>query len=102
MSERPGLSIFDTKDERSANDADDAVALVEEELGQVGAVLPGDARDDCCFWHAKSGPRSRADLRPGPEYHAAGGRSTDLVYPMTTAPWQPAPISPRGALGWRE
>ena len=34
---------------RAAERAVDAVALVEQQLGEVGAVLAGDAGDDCSF-----------------------------------------------------
>ena len=37
---------------RPADHAADLVALVEQELGQVGAVLAGDAGDQCSFRHA--------------------------------------------------
>src|SRR6187549_1533636 len=40
MSERPGLSIFDTKDERSANDADDATAVIEAVPAQQREAEP--------------------------------------------------------------
>jgi hypothetical protein len=42
-------------EKRSATlDAMDDVALLEEELGEVRAILSGDARDEgyLCFWHA--------------------------------------------------
>jgi hypothetical protein len=36
----------------AALDAVHVVALVEQELGEVGAVLAGDAGDECDFFHA--------------------------------------------------
>ena len=35
----------------AADDAVDVVALRQEELGEVGAILPGDAGDERCFGH---------------------------------------------------
>ena len=43
---RSKLTVLDPPDH-----ADDLVALVEQELGQVGAVLAGDAGDQCPFRH---------------------------------------------------
>src|SRR5262249_12493212 len=41
--------------------ADDAIALLEQELGEVGAVLPGDAGDQCASSrHLSAGARGRA------------------------------------------
>ncbi len=37
---------------QAPGDAEDLVALVEEEFGQVGAVLAGDAGDECALGHA--------------------------------------------------
>ena len=36
---------------RPADDAGDFVALLEEQLGEVRPVLPGDAGDDCPLSH---------------------------------------------------
>jgi hypothetical protein len=33
---------------RPAHHADDAVAAVEQEFGQIRTILAGDARDQCC------------------------------------------------------
>ncbi len=35
----------------AADDAEDLVALLEQEFGEVGTVLAGDAGDDCAFGH---------------------------------------------------
>ena len=39
----------------AADHADDLVALVEQELGEVGAVLAGDAGDEGTLRHGRSG-----------------------------------------------
>ena len=39
---------------RAALDAVDLVALAEQELGEVGAVLAGDAGDQCCAFHSSA------------------------------------------------
>jgi hypothetical protein len=33
----------------------DLIALIEQQLGEVGAVLAGDAGDECAFLHGKEG-----------------------------------------------
>ena len=51
----PVLDVGDALEVERARPPDhaaDLVALVEQELGQVGAVLAGDAGDQCSFRHA--------------------------------------------------
>jgi hypothetical protein len=43
------------------HDPVDGVALLQEQLGQVGAVLPGDAADEC-RWNAVEPSTPLADL----------------------------------------
>ena len=38
----------------AAHEAEDVVALVEQQLGEVGAVLAGDAGDECSLRHGDS------------------------------------------------
>ena len=50
---------------RAADDADDLVALLEQQLGEIRAVLAGDAGDDRAFGHACSRVALRASNSRG-------------------------------------
>ena len=45
----------------AALEAVDGVALVQQEFGQIGAVLAGDAGDKCGFGYGKSGGGSEGN-----------------------------------------
>ena len=45
----------------AALDAVDGVALVQQEFGQIGAVLAGDAGDECGLGYGKSGGGSEGN-----------------------------------------
>ena len=45
----------------AAHEADDAIAFAQEQLGQVGAILAGDAGDEGCGHGAPAGTRAGMD-----------------------------------------
>ncbi|CAB4802066.1 unannotated protein [freshwater metagenome] len=42
---------FEIQRRAPANHANDVVTLVEEQFGEIGAVLAGDSSDECSFGH---------------------------------------------------
>ena len=77
---------------RAAHDAVDLVALVEKPLGQVGAVLAGDAGDQRASLHDR-------DLLTAGRCGRRGGPSTRCACRGPAATWRPACRS-RRSCGW--
>ena len=57
---------------RRAHHPDDVVALFEQELGQVRAVLPGDARDKCAPGHRDVLPAAARQYAARPSGRTSG------------------------------
>ena len=57
----------------AADDAVDLVAFFQQQFGQVGAVLPGDAGDQCGFHYSTFGSMVRAFSCPSPLYSGERG-----------------------------
>ena len=68
---------------RAADDADDLVAFLEQQLGEVGSVLPGDSGDKGAFGHPGSGDslkRSEDRLIVWAACHEVKERDADALH----------------------
>ena len=80
------------KERRAADDAVHLVALLEQQLGQVGAVLTRDSGDQRSLHEARHRPASVAPEPPVPLELAKGdpGHPQEQEPWLTTGTWNPA------------